>query len=327
MIPTADIQNLQMNLTIRDDQALSNCTTFRLGGPCPLFIDQPAADQLPELIGLLNRKATPFLVIGQGSNLVVSDDGLDCAVIRFCSETPDIHCSGNRITASGDTLLDDLARFTVEQTPCDLSFCSGIPGTVGGGLAGNAGAFGRQIGDHLVSARILNPDGRTRTVFRDDLEFAYRHSRLKESGGIVLSAVFEPPTAKPAVLKTERERILQFRREHHPDWRVTPCAGSVFRNIEPSSAAERRKAAGWFLEEAGAHNLTSGGARLYEKHANIIIGGDNCTAADVWCLSEKMKQAVKHKFGIDLIREVRFLGEFRAFFLAETQRRQGRTSC
>ncbi len=306
----SEIQTLFPELTIRENVALSEATTFRLGGPCPLFIDNPAADQLPALIKALNQKEMPFLVIGQGSNLVISDNGLDCVVIRFCSDTPDIKTDGSRITVSGSTLLDDFARITVEQATGDLSYCTGIPGTVGGGIAGNAGAFGRQIGDHLVSAEIINLDGDVQTVTRDDLEFAYRHSKLKETGEIVLSATFELPPEDPAILRTERERILEFRREHHPDWHETPCAGSVFRNVEASSAAERRKAAGWFLEEAGAKNMTVGGARLYEKHANIIIGGETCTAQDVWQLSEQMKAAVQKKFDLELTREVRFLGSF-----------------
>ena len=305
-----EIQTLFPELTIRENAALSEATTFRLGGPCPLFIDNPSADPLPALIKALNEKEMPFLVIGQGSNLVISDNGLDCAIIRFCSDTPDIKIDGNRITVSGDTLLENFARITVEQNLGDLSYCTGIPGTVGGGLAGNAGAFGRQIGDHLVSAEILDLDGDVQTVTRDELEFAYRHSKLKETGEIVLSAVFELPTEDPAILKAERERILEFRREHHPDWHATPCAGSVFRNVEASSAAERRKAAGYFLEEAGARTMKVGGARLYDKHANIIIGGDGCTAQDVWQLSEQMKAAVQQKFDLELIREVRFLGNF-----------------
>lgn len=307
---SSEIQNTFPDLTICEQAELSRVTTFQLGGPCLLLIDSPNSSQLPALIRWLHQEKRPSLIIGQGSNLVISDHGLDCVVIRFCSETPDIEHAGNRITVSGNTLLDDLARFTVEHAVGDLSFCSGIPGTVGGGLAGNAGAFGRQLGDHLVSADILNRSGKVRTVERKEFEFAYRHSKLKETGEIVLSATFDLPPEKANVLNAERERILQFRKEHHPDWHVTPCAGSVFRNIEPTSAAERRKAAGWFLEEAGAHSFRAGGARLYEKHANIIVGGENCTAQDIWNLSEKMKQAVKEKFGIDLTREVRFLGIF-----------------
>ncbi|MBL7017224.1 MAG: UDP-N-acetylmuramate dehydrogenase [Kiritimatiellales bacterium] len=306
----SEIQTLFPELTIRENAALSEATTFRLGGPCPLFIDNPPADQLPALIKTLDKKEMPFLVIGQGSNLVISDQGLDCAIIRFCSDTPEIKIDGNRVTVSGSTLLDDLARMTAEQATGDLSYCTGIPGTVGGGISGNAGAFGRQIGDHLISAEILELDGDIQTVTRDELEFAYRYSKLKETGEIVLSAVFELPTEDPAILKAERERILEFRREHHPDWHTTPCAGSVFRNVEASSAAGRRKAAGYFLEEAGAKKLLIGGAQLYEKHANIIIGGAGCTAQDVWILSEQMKAAVKQKFDLELTREVRFLGNF-----------------
>ena len=111
-------------------------------------------------------------------------------------------------------------------------------------------------------------------------------------------------------MQAERERILEFRREHHPDWHETPCAGSVFRNIEPTSSVERRKAAGYFLEEAGARKLAVGGARIYEKHANIIVGSPDCRAQDVYRLSEQMIAAVREKFGFDLVREIRFLGTF-----------------
>lgn len=306
----SEIQTLFPGLPVRKNQLLGEFTTFRLGGPCPLLIDNPSAALLPALIRFLDKNEIPFLVIGQGSNLVISDKGLDCVIIRFCSDTPAIQLDGSRITVSGNTLLEDFARITVEQNLGDLSYCTGIPGTVGGGIAGNAGAFGRQIGDHLVSAEIIDLDGDVQIVTHSQLEFAYRHSKLKETGEIVLAATFELPAKDPAFLKTERERILEFRREHHPDWHTTPCAGSVFRNIEASSAAERRKAAGHFLEEAGAKNMTVGGAHLFEKHANIIIGGDDCNAQDVWNLSEQMKAAVKEKFGLDLIREVRFLGKF-----------------
>ncbi len=211
---------------------------------------------------------------------------------------------------SGDTLLDDLAVFTIEHEVGDLSYCTGIPGTVGGGITGNAGAFGRQMGDHLVSVELLGLDGKVRTVLHDELEFAYRHSKLKETGEIVLSATFNLLAAEKSVMQAERDRILEFRREHHPDWHKEPCAGSFFRNIEPTSAVERRKAAGYFLQEAGAHLFRVGGARLYEKHANIIVADKGCTAQDVWELSGKMAAAVKDKFGIELVREVRFLGKF-----------------
>ena len=111
-------------------------------------------------------------------------------------------------------------------------------------------------------------------------------------------------------MKMERERITELRRTKHPDWRTMPCAGSVFRNIEPTSAAERRQAAGWFLEEAGAKNFRVGGARLFEKHANIIIADADATARDVFDLTKMMVAAVQEKFGFKLEREVTLLGDF-----------------
>lgn len=306
----SEIKTLFPALHVRKNAPLRDYTTFRLGGPCPILIEGATAAQLPAVIRLLNNSGMPFLVIGQGANLVISDQGVEQAVIRFYSEKPVIQADGRRVTVSGDTLLDDLAVFTIENESGDLSYCSGIPGTVGGGMAGNAGAFGRQIGDHLLSAVLLSSDGTVRTVLRAELEFSYRHSKLKETGEIVLSATFELTAEKKSVMQAERDRILQFRKDHHPDWHKEPCAGSVFRNIEPTSAVERRKAAGFFLQEAGAHLFRAGGARLYEKHANIIVAGPDCTAQDVWDLSEKMAAAVKEKFGISLIREVRFIGRF-----------------
>ena len=306
----SEIKTLFPALRVSENAPLRDYTTFRLGGPCPLLIEGATAAQLPAIIQLLNKAGQPFLVIGQGANLVVADKGIDQVVIRFCSDKPTIKGSGNSVTVSGDTLLDDLAVFTIQNEAGDLSYCSGIPGTVGGGIAGNAGAFGRQMGDHLVSVELLGLNGKVRTVLHDELEFAYRHSKLKETGEIVLSATFELPAAEKKVMQAERERIMEFRRTHHPDWHKEPCAGSVFRNIEPTSAAERRQAAGRFLEEAGAKTMRIGGARLYEKHANIIVADPGCTAQDVWELSEKMAAAVKEKFGIELTREVRFLGNF-----------------
>jgi len=306
----SEIKTLFPSLSISENAPLRDYTTFRLGGPCPILIEGATAGQLPDIIQLLNKARQAFIVIGQGANLIISDKGINQAVIRFCSKKPTITTSGNRVTVSGDTLLDDLAVFTIEKEVGDLSYCSGIPGTVGGGIAGNAGAFGRQMGDHLISVELLGLDGATRTVTTDKLEFSYRHSKLKETGEIVLSATFQLPATEKSIMQAERDRIMEFRRTHHPDWHKTPCAGSVFRNIEPTSAVERRKAAGFFLQEAGAHLFRVGGARLYEKHANIIVADPGCTAQDVWELSEKMIHAVKDKFGIELIREVRFIGQF-----------------
>lgn len=302
---------LPENVNVVPDAQLSDYTTFRLGGPCPMLIDCPDADSLAQTARCLADSGMEFVVIGQGSNLLVADSGIGIAVLRYCTEfDPEISIDGSRVKVAGSVLLDDFVRLTIEKGIGDVSFCSGIPGTVGGAIAGNAGAFGQQIGDVVESVTLLDPAGNISEVEREKLEFTYRNSILKQTGSVVLAATLKLKSSDVEIMTSERERILELRRTMHPDWKTEPCAGSVFRNIEPSSAAERRQAAGWFLEEAGAKALRVGGAHLYEKHANIIIAEPGATARDVFLLSEKMIAAVRERFGFDLIREIKLVGGF-----------------
>lgn len=290
---------------------LKDYTTFKLGGPCTAVVDCRDAATLIATIQTLNTVALEYMVIGQGSNLLVSDEGIDCLVLRYCNEEKAVvKFTGNTAEVSGNALLDALVVSCIDQGVGDLSFCSGIPGTVAGAIVGNAGAFGRQIGDLVESVDVLERDGSHRELTADDLEFDYRTSKLKQTGGVVLSTRLRLEQQKKSVMQTERERILRLRRDKHPDWRLSPCAGSVFRNIEPTSAGERRQAAGWYLEAAGAKDFVVGGARLYEKHANIIIAEQNATAQDVYRLTEKMAEAVSQQFGIQLQREIKLVGNF-----------------
>ncbi len=311
MIDDVLLTRLPESAVVVPNAFLRNYTTFNLGGACPALIQCPTAAVLSETAAVLLHEAIEFIVIGQGSNLLVSDEGIRRVVLRYCAEEhPQIAFDGCRVSVSGNTLLDDLARLTIDQGVGDVSFCSGIPGTVGGAIAGNAGAFGRQIGDVVKSVRLMELDGSIREVNSDELIFEYRSSMLKQTGAVVLDAELKlKPCDRETMLK-ERERILELRNVKHPDWKTTPCAGSVFRNIEPTSAAERRQAAGWFLEQAGAKGFHVGGARLFEKHANIIIAGPEATASDVLKLSEKMIAAVRDKFGFELVREIKLLGNF-----------------
>jgi len=290
---------------------LSAYTTFQLGGPCPCLIECTTPDELIQTVQDLKKENTPFLLIGGGSNIVVSDQGLNTTVIRYVSSTPLIEQSGNDITVTASTILDDLALFCVDEGWEGLNYTTGIPGTVGGAVIGNAGAWGKQVGDVLKSAVILDHQGKTKTVGPDHFAFSYRHSRLKETDEIIVSVTFSGTPADPIALAKERAEILKKRAEKHPDMTTQPCAGSFFRNIEPTSKAERRQASGWFLEEAGAKDLKVGGAYVFEKHGNIIIKGPQASAQDVHDLHLRMIDIVKEKFSLQLIREVRFAGKFK----------------
>ncbi len=289
---------------------LSAYTTFQLGGPCPCLVECASPQELIQIVQKFKKENTPFLLIGGGSNLVVSDHGLDTTVIRYVSETPLIERNSDGITVSASTLLDDLALFCVNEGLEGLNFTTGIPGTVGGAVAGNAGAWGKQVGDIVKSATILDRQGQTKSVGPDYFDFSYRHSRLKETDEIIVEVVFALTPGDLINLGRERAEILKKRFEKHPDLTTHPCAGSFFRNIEPTSKAERRQAAGWFLEEAGGKNLKIGGAYIFEKHANIIVKGPGASAQDVHDLHLKMMNLVKSKFDLQLIREVRFVGRF-----------------
>ncbi|OGX19291.1 MAG: UDP-N-acetylenolpyruvoylglucosamine reductase [Omnitrophica WOR_2 bacterium GWC2_45_7] len=227
------------------------------------------------------------------------------------SDQPEIVGNGHDLIVSGSTQLDHLVLAAIQRGLEGLNFASGIPGTVGGAVVGNAGAFGKQVGDVVKSVTLLTRSGLQKDVPSRELKFSYRNSILKSTGDIVLSVEFSLHPSDKMNLNTERNGILEARRQKHPDLVITPCAGSFFRNIEPTSLAQRRQAAGWFLEQAGGKALRVGGACIFDKHANIIIKENGACAQDVFALSELMAGLVKEKFNLELIREVRLVGKFK----------------
>jgi len=301
------LSDLYLDIQLNAD--LSEHTTFKLGGPAKAVITAQTPYQLEHTITRLAEKNIDFILIGGGSNLLISDKGLKCVVVRYAG-LPFVERDGNDLVVAASTMLDSLAQFALAQSLEGLNYTSGIPGTVGGAIVGNAGAFGKQVGDVLHSVLLIDKNGKKHEERASDLGFKYRHSNLKERGDIILGARFRLTPANQEALVKERDEILSIRREKHPDLRRLPCAGSFFRNIEPTSAAGKRQAAGWFLEEAGAKKMSVGGASVFEKHANIIVKSNGCLAQDVYDLSNQMAQAVYDKFNLALVREVRLVGQF-----------------
>lgn len=307
--PDPSIPKLGPDVRVSTCARLADATTFRLGGFCRARVDCESSTALVDVVARLRSESIPFILMGGGSNLLVSDKGLDAVIVRFSSDRPDPARLGCDVVVGAQTGLDSLAMFCGREGLDGLRFATGIPGTVGGAVAGNAGAFGEDIASRIASLTVLEPDGSVREVPPTRFRFAYRHSDIGDRGSILLSVQFRLSPAPVDTLSAERQRILAFRAERHPDWHKLPTAGSYFRNIEPTSAAGRRQAAGWYLEQAGAKAMREGGARVYEKHANIVIAdGPGCTAADVWKLAGRMSESVKQMFGLELIPEVRWLG-------------------
>ncbi|MGD9781435.1 MAG: UDP-N-acetylmuramate dehydrogenase [Kiritimatiellia bacterium] len=287
---------------------LTDFTTFRLGGPCRELAAAADAQAAEEIIRGWNAAGVPWRAMGGGSNLLVADEGIPEAVLRVFSEWPDCRLDDGRICASAGTALDALSRFAAEEGRAGLGFASGIPGTVGGGVCGNAGAFGSALGDALDRVEVLTRAGEPKILPRESLEFGYRSSSLQPTGDVVVRAWFRTTAGDRAQLRTEREEILAARREKHPDWRTLPTAGSFFKNLPSGAAGGRRRAAGIFLDRAGAKAMREGGAYVFEKHANIVIAGPGAKARDVAKLTTRMAEAVREKFGFDLEPEVRFWG-------------------
>ena len=292
---------------VREGATLGPFTTFGLGGACRAVVECPDAESLAEAARRTRDARVPFFAIGQGSNLLVADEGVDAVVLRYCAEASSAF-DAERVP--GNRLLDDVVREATERGLGDLSPFSGIPGTLAGATVGNAGAFGQAIGDFVESVRVVDRAGVQREIGRDALGFAYRTSALKGSDEVLLDVRLRLEPADRDAMRAERERILAMRREKHPDWRRLPCAGSVFRNLEPASPGARRTAAGRLLEEVGAKGFREGGAYVFERHANIVIAGPGATALDVFRLTERMAAAVEARFGIRPEREIRLIGRF-----------------
>ena len=288
---------------------LTDYTTFRLGGPCRELVTVAEAKKAAEVLGGWNARGVAWRAMGGGSNLLVADGGIPEAVLRVHSAVPDCRIEGGAIGVSAATELDALARFAVEAGLTGLGFAAGIPGPVGGGICGNAGAFGASLGDALERVEVLTRAGENITIQRTALEFGYRCSSLQQTGELVMRAWFRTKVGDRAALKAEREEILAMRREKHPDWRVLPTAGSFFKNLPPETEGGHRRAAGKYLEQAGAKAMREGGAQVYEKHANIVIAGPGTKARDVAVLAGRMAAAVKEQFGYALEPEVRYWGD------------------
>lgn len=302
---------IQSGLPVIPGALLKDYTTFRLGGPCQALIICSQASEVIKVISVLRQLNCPFLVMGFGSNILASDQGVDCILIRYSSDTPLITREGQLLTVDAATQLDQLVLFSLQQGLPGLEKFSGIPGTVGGGIAGNAGAYGQQISDRLVSLQILARDNSVQKINRNDIFFSYRDSSLKRDGTIILSATFElSPEEDTTKLLADRTALLISREEKHGRWQDNPCAGSFFRNILPSSKAGKRESAGWFLEQAGCKDLNIGGAHCLHTHANIITRDIGASARDVYELTQTMTAMVKEKFNLQLEREVRLLGQF-----------------
>lgn len=289
------------SLRILKDEPLSRHTTFKVGGPADYMAFPKNEEELSFLYALSREENLPVTVIGNGSNLVVKDGGIRGLTIVLGEEFSGITVKGNVLIAKAGELLSRIARTAYHHALTGLEFASGIPGSLGGGMAMNAGAYGGQLSDVCLGARVFDPQtGKVTVCDKEALALGYRTSMPLKTGCIVTEASFAlRPGDKEEILRT-MEDLNARRREKQP--LAYPSAGSTFKRPEGYFA-------GALIEGASLKGATVGGAQVSTLHAGFIINTGNATAQDILDLIRHVQNTVFEKYGVQLETEVRILGE------------------
>ena len=297
------IEQLQAILTeegILCHEPMKEHTTFRVGGAADLFLMPKDAEELQASLSVLKQKEIPFLIIGNGSNLLVRDKGIRGAVIQIYQRMSGITLEGETIQIAGGTLLSTAAAKAAEAGLTGFEFASGIPGTVGGAVVMNAGAYGGEMKDVLVSVDVLTADGEVKTIPAENLELGYRHSIVPEAGYIVLGAVVKLQQGDKEAIRARMTELAEQRREKQP--LQYPSAGSTFKRPVGYFA-------GKLVQDAGLKGKTIGGAQVSEKHSGFLINIGNATAQDILDVIAYCQKEVMEQFGVMLETEVKIVGE------------------
>ncbi len=292
------------------DVPLAPMTTFRVGGPAEFFVEAHSADEVVDALRIADAHGVPVTMLGGGSNVLVSDDGVRGLVIRVRGGLID-RVDRTHVRADMGVSINGLVRWTIAHGCAGLEAWAGTPGTVGGAIYGNAHFAGRLIGDLVSEVRLATRAGVVRDVPASAMRFGYDRSRLQDSGEVLLSANFIVADGDSTELRAVARQSLAFRKRTQP--LDTPSAGCVFRN--PEAGIDRVPdgvpwSAGALVERAGLKGSVAGGARVSAAHANFIINDGGATARDIRTLIERCRREVRAQFGVELRDEIVYLGRF-----------------
>lgn len=285
---------------IISEEPMSRHTTFRVGG-CADFYLKPKEEQVSEVMKLCHAEQMPVQIIGNGSNLLVGDKGIRGVVLEIGSMLSGISVENGRIYAQAGATLARVSQEAAKAGLTGMEFASGIPGTVGGAVVMNAGAYGGEIKDVMEYAVILEEDGSLKEYTPEELELSYRHSIVPQIHGIVLKAVFRLPEGDKEQIRGRMDELRRQRTEKQP--LEFPSAGSTFKRPEGYFA-------GKLIMDAGLRGYRVGDAQVSEKHCGFVINRGQATAADIRQLMEDVRVIVKQQFDVELEPEVKMLGEF-----------------
>ena len=282
------------------DEPMSRHTTFRVGGPADFFVTPKAKEEVRDVIRICKEAGMPYYIIGNGSNLLVSDAGYRGVIVQIYKEMNEVKVEGDLVKAQAGALLSGIAAKALGAELSGFEFASGIPGTIGGACVMNAGAYGGEMKDVLESVTVLTGEGKIIELGRNELELGYRTSVIAKKGYMVLGAVLKLERGDGEKIKTYMDELKEKRVTKQP--LEYPSAGSTFKRPEGYFA-------GKLIEDAGLRGFQVGGAQVSEKHCGFVINRDHATAADIMELMRQVQIRVKENSGVDLDPEVKRLGD------------------
>ena len=292
-----EINNETSSLCLMNEP-LKKYTTYGIGGPADLMIFPKSKQDLIKVIEIINENKIQLTILGSGSNVLVSDDGIRGVVISLKNSLKQIEVADNILYAECGTMLGKIVRYAVKNDLIGLENLNGVPGTLGGALIMNAGAWGGEISENLVHVELINSKSEVKKIQKKDLNFSYRQSSF-DKDDILLSAKFNLKKADKNIIKENFMEAQSGRKKSQPLNKRS--AGSLFKNPKNSSA-------GKLLDDAGLKGFSIGDAKISEKHANFFINDGNASSSDMLMLIKKAHQEVKDRFNVNLSLEVKLLG-------------------
>lgn len=294
-----ELANIVSEKNVTKDKPLKDHTYTKLGGNADYFVTPTSYEQVQEVVKFAKRHDIPFTLLGNGSNLIIRDGGIR-GIVMYLGKLNEIRVEGTMMIAQSGALIADVSKKALEHHLTGLEFACGIPGSVGGALFMNAGAYGGEIKDVLITTTVVDRNGELKELRAEQLDLSYRFSNIQKNGDIVLEATFGLAPGNYEEIKAKMDD-LTYRRESKQPLEYPSC-GSVFKR-PPGYYA------GKLIQDSGLQGKQIGGAQVSLKHAGFIINKDNATAKEYIALIEHVQKVVKEKFGVELEREVRIIGE------------------
>ncbi len=281
------------------DVPMSRYTSIGVGGPAEMMVFPETYDELRQVLALARRSGVPLVILGEGTNLLVKDGGIRGIILNLSSVCSVLTFDNGIVRAGSAVTLPRISWEAIQRGLSGLEFALGIPGSLGGALYMNAGAYGSTIGNLMREVTTMDLHGHIRVRAREELLFSYRRSSFQDEETVILEGVLQLQEGSRDSIMQQAEELLKKRRLRHP---TLPSAGSVFRN--PTG-----EPAGYLIEQAGAKGITLGGAQVSPRHGNFIVNTGGATAADILKLIEKVKNMVKEHFAVDLELEIKVIGD------------------